>query len=136
MGRYTYIEHTADLGINVSGGSFEDILITIARAIVETQVTGQIKERVQRTITCSGDTLEDLLVDWCRELLYLYEVHEFIPASYAITKKNLCVTAHLHGEMFDSTRHSLKTHIKNVTYHDLSITHTSTGYSTTVIFAI
>jgi SHS2 domain-containing protein len=136
MGSYQYIEHTADLGIEVSAESFEDLLVTMARAIVETLIAGKLNAHVKKTITCSGDTPEDLLVDWCRELLYLFEVHEFIPVTCTLTKTDLRVTATVYGDLFDRTRHEVTTDIKNVTYHNLLIRQTDREYRATVTFDI
>jgi len=136
MGSYRYIDHTADLGIEVSGTSFEDLLVTIARSIFETQIKGRLEKKESKTIHCRGDSREDLLVDWCRELLYLNQVHGFIPMTYTITRHNLRLSAEVKGDIFDGTRHSIKTEIKNVTYHDLSIIRNDRGYCTTVIFDV
>jgi SHS2 domain-containing protein len=136
MGQYSFIDHTADLGIDVTGTSFDDLLTTIARAMFETQIKGILEYRESKHIECTGDTWEDLLVDWCRELLYLYAVHEFIPMTYRITLNDRHLSATVEGDHFNKTRHTIVTEIKNVTYHDLKIEKTRTGYHTTVIFDV
>lgn len=136
MGSYRYIDHTADLGIDVSGTSFEDLLVTIARSIFETQIAGSFEKKESKTIECTGDSLEDLLVDWCRELLYHFQVHGFIPVTYMIKRNDLHISAQVDGDIYDHIRHSIKTDIKNVTYHNLSIEKTAQGYRTIVIFDI
>jgi SHS2 domain-containing protein len=133
---YKYIEHTADLGIEVFGSTFEDLLINIGMAIFETQVTGDIKVQREITIEAKAETIEDLLIDWCRELLYHFSVQGFIPKEYKLTLHNISLTARLSGDVYDPQRHKTKLEIKNPTYHNLSITKTDTGYQAIIIFDV
>jgi SHS2 domain-containing protein len=133
---YKYIEHTADLGIEIVGKTMEDLFINIGNAIFETQVTGDVKVHKQITIEIKAETIEDLFIDWCRELLYYFSVHGFIPKEYKLTLENTSLTAQLSGDVFDPKRHKTKLEIKNPTYHNFSIKKTDAGYQATIIFDV
>lgn len=133
---YRYIEHTADLGVEVIGKTLEDLLINIGRAIFETQVIGKVRPHKELTIKVKADTIEDLFIDWCRELLYHFSVNGFIPEEYKLTLDKTSLTARLCGDVFDPQRHKTKLEIKNPTYHNLSIKETDAGYQATIIFDV
>ncbi len=137
MGKdYKYIEHTADLGVEVVGTTLEDLLINIGTAIFETQITGSLEEKKEITISITAESVEDLFIDWCRELLYHFSVHGFIPKEYDLSLNKMCLKARLSGDVFDEKRHKTKLEIKNPTYHNLQIKKTDAGYQATIIFDV
>ncbi|KPJ72461.1 hypothetical protein AMJ52_06260 [candidate division TA06 bacterium DG_78] len=133
---YEYIDHTADLGIRVYGKTRQDLCINIARAIFETQIEGEIEPVKKMNIVITSESQEDLLIDWCRELLYNFSVHGFIPKTYEISIKNTSLTAHLVGDTFDAQRHTVQLEIKNVTYHDFRIEKKGEYYQVSIIFDV
>jgi SHS2 domain-containing protein len=121
MSTYKYFNHTADLGIEVYGKTLEELFINIGRAICETQVSGKIELKKQIKIEIESESQEDLFIDWCRELLYNFSVHGFIPEKYKISIHNLSLKAHLSGDIFNNKKHKIKTEIKNPTYHNFQL---------------
>ena len=133
---YKYIDHTADLGIEVYGKNLEELFINIGRAIFETQIFGKVELKTQIKIEIESESQEDLFIDWCRELIYNFSVHSFIPQKYEISIDNLSLTAHLCGDVFNNKKHKIKTEIKNPTYHNFQLKKTSKYYKATIIFDI
>ncbi len=133
---YRYIDHTADLGIEVWARSAEDLFANIGHAIFETQIAGDVHTDIERHITLQAGSLEDLFVDWCRELLYNFSVEGFIPAIYDVEIDGFSLDAHLHGERFDPQRHRVKIEIKNPTYHNLMIEGERNGVRAKIIFDV
>ena len=133
---YKYIEHTADLGIEVIGATLEDLFINIGRAIFETQIIGSIEKQKEITLSLAAESIEDLFIDWCRELLYHFSVHGFIPKEYDLALNKMCLKARISGDVFDEKRHKTKLEIKNPTYHNLQIKKTNAGYQATIIFDV
>lgn len=133
---YEYIDHTADLGIRVYGATLEELLINIAQAIFETQIEGKVESKKERKIEIKSESREDLFIDWCRELLYNFSVHGFIPKKYEISIKDSSLKAHLYGDIFDDKRHSVQLEIKNATYHDFRIEKTGDYFQATIIFDV
>jgi SHS2 domain-containing protein len=136
MKNYQYLDHTADLGIEVQGKTLEELFENIGIAIFETQIAGTVRAVETRNIELFNDLLEELFVDWCRELLYDFAVYGFIPKIYEISIENKKLRARLQGESLDLKRHKIKTEIKNVTYHDLTIRKINDHFQATVIFDV
>jgi SHS2 domain-containing protein len=133
---YKYIKHTADLGIEVWGKNFEELLINIAHAMFETEIAGQVMPRCTMSFTLSSGSREDLFIEWCRELIYRFSVAKFIPCKYEISLKKNHLIARLKGETFDPKNHRIKLEIKNPTYHGFTLRQTSRGLRATIIFDV
>lgn len=115
----------------------EGLFINTAKAIFETQIRGRIRAKEDLNFEIKGPSLEELFIEWCRELLYNFSVAGFIPKVYkiVITEQNR-LTAHLKGDIFDSKRHKIKLEVKNPTYHNLSVKKISDQYHATIIFDV
>jgi len=133
---YKYINHTADLGIEVYGKTLNELFINIGKAIFETQVSGKIEAKKEITIEIKQESHEDLFIDWCRELLYEFSVHGFIPKKYEISIHNNSLTGHLCGDIFDAKRHKMRLEIKNPTYHDFQLKKIKKYYQAKIIFDV
>jgi len=133
---YRYIDHTADLGVEVLGVDITDLFANVGRAIFETQVRGKLKSDNEKSIVIQGESLEDLFIDWCRELLYNFSVDGFIPANYQICIKGYSLQAKLHGDLYDPKRHRIRIEIKNPTYHNLQIEKDDQGFRAKIIFDV
>jgi len=133
---YRYIDHTADLGIEVWGTGLEELFANIGRAIFETQIRGKVRAEKERSIDLQSDSLDELFIDWCRELLYYFSIHGFIPREYRISIKDTSLHGDLRGDSFDPNRHQVKLEIKNPTYHNFSIEKKGNEYSARIILDV
>ncbi|MDH4210480.1 MAG: archease [candidate division WOR-3 bacterium] len=133
---YRYLDHTADLGIEISGHGLEDLFANIGRAIFETQIIGTIRASKERSIDLTSDSLDELTIDWCRELLYVFSVEGFIPKKYTIRIKEQSLQAHLFGDEFDTKRHRVRIEIKKPTYHNFLLEEKKGVYKTSIIFDV
>lgn len=133
---YRYIDHTADLGVEVVGADIIDLFANVGRAIFETQIRGKLKSDKEKSIVIQGESLEDLFIDWCRELLYNFSVDGFIPSDYQIRIKGYSLRAQLQGDLYDPKRHRIRIEIKNPTYHNLEIEKDEKGFRARIIFDV
>lgn len=82
----------------------------------------QIVKTEKRVIKLPGTDLENLMVKWLNEILYLFEVKRFIGKEFNILALD---ENHLHaeiaGEAYKSEKHIIKTEIKAATYHQLAL---------------
>jgi len=137
MARYEIIDHTADLGIRAYGETlpklFENIAFGMLESIAELD---SIDEEREVEIDVQGDTLEDLLVAFLGELLFIHEVEEILFKRVEIlqfNENNLSAIAY--GEEKSPQKHIIYTEIKNVTYHQLKVEQSADGkWETLVIF--
>ncbi|MBS4015267.1 MAG: archease [Candidatus Latescibacteria bacterium] len=136
--RYRYIDHTSDLGVEIYGQNLEALFANSLFAIFDNILdlnTVAIKET--RKIELSGSTTEDLLMDWLRELVFIFATQFFIAKQVdQIVIKDNKLSAQISGERFDAARHKIKIEIKTPTYYMFKIDQTDKGYQATVVFDV
>jgi SHS2 domain-containing protein len=121
-GSYHLLEHTADMGLEAQGCSLADLFEQTALGLLEILGAEQVGCQEERLLELSGYDIEELLVNWLSELLYLLEGQSFLPAAViveAATRQEL--RARVLGETYDPDRHRLAREIKAVTYHQLQV---------------
>ena len=136
--KYELINHTADLGIRVFGSDPGDLFASAALAMFDQIIAVKISSGDRRhRMTVTGADWADLMVNWLRELLYLWSVRELLVATVDISSiTESKVTAEITGSTFDTGRHPIKNEIKAVTYHQIKVVHGAMGWEAQVIFDI
>jgi SHS2 domain-containing protein len=135
---YELLDHTGDLGIRVWAEDVKGIFHEAARALfaIITDLE-KVTVRVKRKIMVEAATIDELLVAWLSELLYLYEVEGLLFCDFAFTEiGEKSVTGIAMGEEFDEGRHAIRTSIKAVTYHQLEMKEKDGRWHAQVIFDI
>jgi len=135
---YRQFYHTADLGIEVFGGTAGELFTNAAFAIFDL-ITDL--ERVEiheiRTIKSEGVDQDDLLVNFLRETLYLFNGDHWLAKQFSLLEfGDDRLVAEAKGEPFDPGRHRIKTELKAVTYHQLGIRKTPQHFTTKVVFDV
>ena len=76
---YRFVEHTADMGIEVEATSFEELLAESLVALTDslTDVT-DVRALMERGVSLEAASREELLVDWLNELVFLFEVESML----------------------------------------------------------
>ena len=74
-------------------------------------------------IQLEATDLEQLLVDWLGELLFLNAAKNLVFNFFNVIldDKKFRLTAHVFGEKFDISKHKIGVEIKAVTYHILEV---------------
>ena len=138
MSGYRLFDHTADLGIEVFGGTIEELYAGAAMALFDLLTdTEAIRMTQVRTIAVEGEDPADLLVNFLRELLSTWNSTGFLGRDCTIrevTPRRL--TALLEGEPCDPARHRIKKEIKAVTYHQASVEKTEEGWRARMVFDV
>lgn len=136
--RYTEIEHTADVGIELTAPDVRSAFELAAAAMFDmiSDLTHVRDESCQvvRVHGRPGD-LPNLMVRWLSELLYFFEGEGLLLCSFRIDELGGgAIAATVGGEPWDPKRHVLKTEIKAATYHDLEIDEVEGAWRVRVIF--
>jgi SHS2 domain-containing protein len=134
------LEHPSDIRIEVHGKNVEQIFLNSASAMTSI-ITGtdeHPKKLSVKNLFLQSDFLQDLLVDWLRELLFLFTVERFVfcDASLKIDETN-AIEAIVLGyfmEFPDQFRDGVE--IKGITYHGLLFEKTRDGFVAQVIFDV
>jgi SHS2 domain-containing protein len=120
---YRVFDHTADLGVEVTAATQEDLYAGAAFALFDLLTDlAAVRAGKLREIDVDGENPADLLVNFLREVLYAWNGEGFLMKSCDIrllTPKRL--RAVLKGEGFDPDRHRILREIKAVTYHQCSV---------------
>lgn len=127
---YRYLDHTADIGCEVSGKTRRQLFEYAAGALFSLITPHEdVREEEERILEVSGMDEVDLWVNYLRELLSLVNGDGFIGRSVRIThlgKKNMrCV---VRGEKLDYRRHRPVKEVKAVTYHGARVERTPSGW--------
>lgn len=135
---YRFIDHTADFRLEIYGIDEEDLFIQAAKALTDLITDPETLEgRRRQTITVSGDDWSDLMVNWLRELLYLWSGEERLVNSvtlHALEPTHLKAT--VTTDAFRAGRNPIRNEIKAVTYHQIDVRPWQTGWRARVVFDI
>jgi SHS2 domain-containing protein len=121
-GGYSLLEHTADMGIEAHGESLAELFEQAALGLLAILGAEQSTGSEERLVEVSGHDVEEVLVNWLNELLYLVEIQAFLPAAFvfeAAGRQGL--RARVQGEPYDPDQHGLEREVKAVTYHQLQV---------------
>jgi len=120
---YEILDHTADVCLRIYGKSFGELFENAARAMMELITDREkINPSQEIEIEVHGENIEELLVHWLQEILFLHEVKKMVFKDFRL---NLISETHAKGkaigEKIDIDKHELSFDIKAVTYHNLKI---------------
>jgi SHS2 domain-containing protein len=141
MREFKFIEHTADIAVDVRGDSLEELFTASAEAFSNSIADPfQAIDPKTHKLTLTSDSTEELLVDFLNELNYLTEVKKLIyfeAVRVAISAKDnifeLSVDIKLNRIESDT---ELKNEIKAITYHQMKIEFKDNWYTTRIVFDI
>ena len=140
MSNYKFFDHTADIGVEVTGRTRKELFVNAAEALFDVMIENKADERATKQlkkITVAGADVADLLINFLRELHYLFNGEQFITGGCEIINfNNKEMAVQLTGEKFDKTKHLIKTEIKAVTYSGAKIEKIKTGWRARVIFDV
>ncbi len=122
MKQYELIEHTADVCIKAYGKTVSETFENAAIGMFDIITDKSTIEPVgQYDIQLKAPDLEQLLVDWLSELLFLNGAKNLVFGTFDVIVEKKHLSAHVFGEEFDSPKHKKGVEIKAVTYHMLEV---------------
>ncbi len=135
---YTLIDHTADFGIQVSAETLGKLFSQAAEALFD-QITDRtcLKGKKKIHINITGRDRPDLMVNWLRELLYLWNGKEMLIKSVeiqSVSEKRL--RADVAFDPYSPDKHVINSEIKAVTYHQIRVAETQAGWESRIIFDV
>jgi SHS2 domain-containing protein len=135
---YRFIDHTADFGLEIFGADAEDLFVQAAKALTDLLTDPRtLQGRQQRTLAVTGDDWADLMVNWLRELLYLWNGEEQLVHDVSIeTLEQARLVAKVGTDAYHPDTHSIRNEIKAVTYHQIEVGPHQDGWRAQVIFDI
>jgi SHS2 domain-containing protein len=138
MKPYHAFDHTADLGLVITGENEADLFANAAHAVFDIITDlDRVAALETRRIVAEGGNREDLLINFLREILYLYNGERWLLKGLRIIRlSEKGLEAEVRGELFDSEKHEICKEIKAVTYHQAQVSQTPAGWTARVIFDV
>ena len=136
--KYIEIEHTADVGIELVARDLVGALEAAAAAMFDMVCRlDLVADDWRKTLTVEAreDDLENLLVRWLTELLYIHHSERVLLSRFEVVSlEGSRLVADVGGERIDAAKHPVGMEIKAPTYHDLLIDESRDGFRVRVIF--
>ncbi len=130
---YRELEHTADWELVVWAPDYPCLLEQAARGMYALAgVRLESAPRITFQIAVTADDAENLLVSFLADLLYLGEVEGVGFDKFALDYSEGRLIADMEGAPIAS----LQKEIKAVTYHNLTVRQTGTGYEVNIVFDV
>ena len=136
--QYKLIDHTADFGIHVFGSDPQKLFANAAHALFDMITEAVSLKTVETTsIRVFGEDWADLMVNWLRELLYLFNGDDKLVKQVRILSLSESeLSASIQLDVFDPDRHVVKAEIKAVTYHQIQVFGGPDGWEAKIIFDV
>lgn len=127
---FEIFEHTADLGIRVEAAEEAALFEDAARGLFSVVVVNleEVRPVLERTFVVAGTERDYLLFDWLSELLYAFDSEQLLFASFEVQLDADGLRATARGEPLDRARHELDHEVKAITYHELKVEATESGW--------
>ena len=126
-----FLEHTADIYVEVQGEDLNKIFERAALALFETIVdTSNVSPNIKKIVEVEGFDLYNLLYKWLEEWLYIHDVEGLVFSKFKVHKIEEVkvndemiykISGEGYGEPLDPKKHSIKTEVKAITYHEMYI---------------
>jgi SHS2 domain-containing protein len=122
-GTYRLLEHTADMGIEASAGALSDLFLAAAQGLLAVAFGNSppVVAREEVVVALEAGDVEELLVSWLNEILYLMVQRSFCPAEFSIeTIDDRHLRGRVGGEVCGEGREPVR-EVKAATYHRICV---------------
>ena len=137
--KYRITKHQSELAVKVVGASQADLFANSAYTLFDVMVADLDKVDCKDHIPLEieGTDRDDLMVNWMRELLYLYQGSGYLLKDFQIREvKDTIVKAEVAGEKIDPDRHEIKQEIGAIAFHKSRMDKTGNQWTAQVIFEV
>jgi SHS2 domain-containing protein len=135
---WSTFEHQADVGLQIDSVDgptlFSDAGLAYLALVCE---LAAVREREVYDLACQACSVEELLVDWLNELIFLVEGRRVLWRRIELAEfSETSLRAVLHGEPVDPARHEFRSVVKAATYHALVVARDRDGWHARVILDV
>ncbi len=141
-GIFKFIDHTADIAVEISADNYADLFIAAASAWKDAVIEPFTSDAVEPCeIKLEESSIEELLVEFLSELNFLLLTKKWVFGkikNISINKDgNLWkLSSTVLGNPFNNNKHNLKVEIKAVTFHQMDVKYIGGKYTTRIVFDI
>lgn len=120
---YRIIDHTSDFGLQIFASDLKTLFADTAHAMID-QITdiSRLKGLNEYHLHVTGNDRPDLMVNWLREVLYLWTGEEkLVKRARILSLSEYELSAKVKYDTYKSDHHIIKNEIKAVTYHQIQV---------------
>lgn len=127
LGKFEFLEHTADVYIAAYGMTLEEAFENAALAMFEVITdTEKVSPQIEDFVEVEAEDEYALLYSWLEALLVKFETTNMLYSKFRIsnleeTSCSFRIKATIWGEKFNAEKHTQKVGVKAVTYHRMEI---------------
>jgi SHS2 domain-containing protein len=136
--KYRTFNRLSDLAVKIFGNSQAELFANSGFALFDlmTQIENvEVKEHM--TLEVEGADRDDLMVNWMRELLYLYQGSGYLLKEFVVQEvKDTCIRGEVSGEKFDPDRHEIQREIRAVVSHQSRMEKTGNQWTAQVVLEL
>ena len=138
MNQFEVLDISGDVGIRAFGASKKELFVHALRGMYSLITDlGTVREQRSVEISLECSSVEDLLIAWLNEMVFLFDTTGFIGTNIELLDfSDNKIRAVLSGEDFDPGRHEGKLLIKAATYHKLRIEKVHGIWEADIVFDI
>jgi len=136
--RYQVVSRSSDLAIRVFGKSQAELFANSASALFDliTDID-KVEVRERLALEVEGTDRDDLMVNWMRELLHLYQGSGYLLKEFEIREvRDSYIRGQVGGEKFDPDRHEVRREFRSVAHHQSRMTQTAERWTAQVLFEL
>jgi SHS2 domain-containing protein len=136
--RYRVTPHHSELAVKVFGSSQVELFQNSGWALFDvTTDIEKIETKDCVPLEVEGTDRDDLLMNWVRELLYLYQGSGYLLKEFRINELgDKLVKAEACGEKIDPDRHEIKKEIMAIAYDKSRMAKTGDQWTAQLIFEV
>jgi len=132
---------SGDAGIKAQGRDCKEAFENAASGMYSLVTDPRsIDEKISKHIGLSASSMDSLIVDFLNELIFMLDAYGFVGRRVDIQEfeadSGFSLSAVIHGEEFDASKHEKRLLIKAATYHKLKIERNSSGCVIEIIIDI
>lgn len=136
--KYRLMTRQSALAVKVVGNSQADLFANSAFALFDVMTdVEKIEIKEHLPLEVEGVDRDDLMVNWMRELLYLYQGSGYLLREFQVHEvKDTLVKADVCGEKIDPDRHEIKKEVAAVAYHQSRMEKTGNQWTAQLVFEV
>jgi SHS2 domain-containing protein len=128
MKGYKFLEHTADIMVEVWGDSLNEAFEAAGTAFYDIILNVKnIEQKINYKIETTGFDIKSLLYNWIEELILIFEIESLVFKDFKVNigkkdkEEEYYLVGEGYGERYDREKHGFKVHVKAITYHQMEI---------------
>ena len=135
---YQTFDHTADVGLEIWGDTFNAIFEEAGKALFGLILdSGKVVSKESFAIQLSSESGEELFFSWLKELLYIFDTKKVLLSDFTVLNLDPWkLEAKVSGEKLDRAKHRLGHEVKAVTRHAFEFKKTKNGFYARIVLDI